>query len=103
MSMHIGGKKEKEMYWAGRKVKEAWYEGQKVYSSGAPPWKPGEHYKRGDTVTDHVLHANSGTYRCLADHQAATDNRPYRGLLSGVYWELVGGVSLCFCQVPDRC
>lgn len=85
MSVHFGGKKIKEMYWAGRKVKEAWCEGKKVYSGGAPPWKLGEHYKRGDIVDDY------GTYRCLADHEAATDNRPYRGLLSGVYWELVGG------------
>lgn len=91
MSMHIGGKKVKDMYWAGRKIKEAWYGGQKIYSGGAPPWEPGQYYKVGDIVTDYVLYANSGTYRCLADHQASTENRPFRGLLSGVYWELVGG------------
>lgn len=85
MPIYFGDKKIKEMYWGGRKIKEAWYEGRKVYSGGAPPWEPGQYYKVGDIVTDY------GTYRCIADHQASTENKPYRGLLSGVYWVLAGG------------
>ena len=45
MSIHIGGKKIKDMYWAGLKIREAWYEGRRVFS-GKPvevmPATPGD-------------------------------------------------------------
>lgn len=90
MSVHIGSKKIKELYYGGKKIKEAWYGGKKVYSSGPQAWRPGVTYRRGDLVTNSPRFSTSiYTFQCINDHTSDRDTEPYNGIAESGFWKMV--------------
>ncbi len=89
MSIHFGGKKIKEKYWAGKKIKEAWYGGVKVYGAANKtirPWGFNRKYAVGDRVVGEGI-----VYECIKAHTSDnTVNRPGRGWDEYTYWKNIG-------------
>lgn len=89
MSVHIGGKKVKELYYNGKKVKEAWYGGKKVFSAGGRvfgKWYLEFDYRVGDRVAYQGI-----MYECIKAHESDySETRPGGGWNEYAYWKQIG-------------
>lgn len=94
MSVHIGSKKVKELYYGGKKVKEAWYGSKKVFSSGGRifgKWTKNFNYVVGDRVAHEGI-----MYECIKTHVSdgsnyyGAENQPGYGWDQYTYWKQIG-------------
>lgn len=85
MSIHIGGRKIRELHYGGRKIREAYFGATKVWSSTPPEWQEHTAYTVGDLVL-----LNGVIYRATYPHRSSGGFRPGSGTFWSSAWEYAG-------------
>ncbi|MDK4235727.1 carbohydrate-binding protein [Corynebacterium propinquum] len=84
MSIHIGGRKIRELHYGGQKIREAYFGATKVWSSTPPEWQEHTAYTVGDLVL-----LNGVIYRATYPHRSSGGFRPGSGTFWSSAWEYV--------------